>query len=540
MGSGIASLHKVLKDETRRRIILLLQEKGRLSYVELMKTLGITNTGKMNYHLKVLGDLLSKKENGQYALTEKGTLASRLLLEFPEITTRQRELNLERPQVFWGGIIICGFAIIDLVILITYLHVAFTSGYTNQLGDTVPFLFLGAVLLSVGSFMIISDVKKDVKISRKLNRLAKRRAVIFTVFLIIMGIALLGLASAHLQTDPPRTQIGYEENPGPWKNCTVFLEQGQLCRVDMAVDAAEIGKRYNISVIQVEETRLYSGMGGPIEAQAISLMFPAGNTGHYEIDWQGLNVTQITVYRVDELPHDLIPRYPLSAAGVFALIVGIGSLDGIELNELSQNNQKKTGFFWWGLIISGLALSWLFGLLWWAFVLEAGFNGVLLPFLGPSSGIGEIVISIVLVYIAFYMMRKGAKKESQGYGSTSELKISKPKFDLSKRNYRAVVYLLASIIINAWLVAIDGSIYWDLLAYVNILGFLLALFVFGIPRMYGGWFDPVSILPFALFVFTLFVEIFVVCEFVIGITKLGKYIKKSGVKAELNSSYRSA
>jgi hypothetical protein len=82
------------------------------------------------------------------------------------------------------------------------------------------------------------------------------------------------------------------------------------------------------------------------------------------------------------------------------------------------------------------------------------------------------------------------------------------------------------MIINAWLVAIDGIIYWDYLSNVNILGFLLAFFVFGIPRMYGGWFNPTSILPFALFVFTFFVEIFVVCEFVISITKFGNRIKK--------------
>jgi hypothetical protein len=526
MGSGIASLHKVLKDETRRRIILLLQEKGSLSYVDLMKALGITNTGKMNYHLKVLGDLLAKKEDGQYVLTEKGTLASRLLLEFPEITTRQMGLNLERPQVFWGGIIVCGFAIIDLLILLRYLLGAFISGYTSQLENTVPFLFLGAVLLFVGSFMIISDVKKDAKIGRKISRLTKRRAVTFIVFLIIMGMALLGLVSAHLQTDPPRTQIGYQENPGPWKTYTVFLEQGKFCRVDIAVDAAEIGKRYDISVTQVEEAKGVGGLGGSIEGPVI-FVFPVENTGHYEIDWHGSDVTRITVYTIDELPQDLIPEYPLSVAGAFALITGISSLLGLELNELSQNNPKKTGFFWWGLIIFGLALSWLFGLLWWMLVLEAGFNGILWPFLGPSSGFVEIVVSFVLLYIGFYMMRRGVKKESQVYASASEMKKFKLKFDLSKRNYRALVYLLASIVINALAVAIGGFIYYFFISYVNFVGFLLAFFVFGIPRMYGGWFDPTSILPFALFVFTLFVEIFVVCEFFISITKLGKYIKKA-------------
>ena len=134
MSSGIASLHKLLKDETRRRIILLLQEKGSLSYVDLMKALGITNTGKMNYHLKVLGNLLAKKEVGQYVLTEKGTLASQLLLEFPEVTARQNGQDIERPQVFWGGVIICGFAIIDFLFLLRYALSSFMSGWASGFG----------------------------------------------------------------------------------------------------------------------------------------------------------------------------------------------------------------------------------------------------------------------------------------------------------------------------------------------------------------------------------------------------------------------
>jgi DNA-binding transcriptional ArsR family regulator len=56
---------KVLKDETRRKIVLLLNEKGSLSYTDLMKALEIDNTGRMNYHLKVLGGLVMKREDGQ-------------------------------------------------------------------------------------------------------------------------------------------------------------------------------------------------------------------------------------------------------------------------------------------------------------------------------------------------------------------------------------------------------------------------------------------------------------------------------------------
>jgi len=377
--------------------------------------------------------------------------------------------------------------------------------------------------------MIVSDVKKDIGIGRKLSRFTKRTAIISIAFFII-GAALLGLASANLQTSPHLTPIENEDNLGALKTYTVFLEQGQICRFDIVVDVAEIGQSYNISLIYVDEMQIFSSMAGPVKGQIISQMFPAYKTGNYEIDWHGLNVTQITVYRVDELSHDLIPRYPLSAISVCLLIAGTGSLIGL---RLLQNNLKKTGVFWWDLIISGLALSWLFGLLWWIFVLGVQFDLLVL-----LIGVAQIVVSIVLLYVGFHMMTEEARKESQICELANKMKIF--KFDLNQRNHRALVCLLVSIMINACLVAIGGSIYGDFLMYINLVGLLLAFLIFGRPHMYGGWFNPASLLPFALLVFGLFVEIFVIFEFLISITKLGKHNKKASVKAESNSSHRSA
>jgi hypothetical protein len=82
--SGLTSLHKVLKDETRRKIVSSLNEKGSLGYTELLDTTDVGSTGLLNYHLKALGNLIDKNESGHYVLTEKGKLASRLLIEFPE------------------------------------------------------------------------------------------------------------------------------------------------------------------------------------------------------------------------------------------------------------------------------------------------------------------------------------------------------------------------------------------------------------------------------------------------------------------------
>ena len=99
MTSTINSLHKILKDETRRKVILTLNEKGSATYTELMESLGIVSTGTLNYHLKVLGDLLKKDATEKYVLTEKGKLASRLLTEFPEQNGSMS--NKGRLKIIW-------------------------------------------------------------------------------------------------------------------------------------------------------------------------------------------------------------------------------------------------------------------------------------------------------------------------------------------------------------------------------------------------------------------------------------------------------
>lgn len=85
-----SSLHRILSDTTRRSILELLSEKDALGYTEMMTALGVTNTGRLNYHLKALGDLVSKDEEGRYRLTERGRLAVNLFKTFPERTPAER------------------------------------------------------------------------------------------------------------------------------------------------------------------------------------------------------------------------------------------------------------------------------------------------------------------------------------------------------------------------------------------------------------------------------------------------------------------
>jgi hypothetical protein len=88
MSVDISQLHNVLRDSTRARILELLNERTSLSYVELQELLQIGHTGKLNYHLRVLGDLLVKDEQtGRYSLGEKGVLAVALLSKFQTVTS---------------------------------------------------------------------------------------------------------------------------------------------------------------------------------------------------------------------------------------------------------------------------------------------------------------------------------------------------------------------------------------------------------------------------------------------------------------------
>jgi DNA-binding transcriptional ArsR family regulator len=75
-------LFAILSDKTRRTILIVLEQRKTLSYAELAKSLGITHTGKLNYHLKSLGDLITKDPDGKYTLSGKGELAIQVLNRF--------------------------------------------------------------------------------------------------------------------------------------------------------------------------------------------------------------------------------------------------------------------------------------------------------------------------------------------------------------------------------------------------------------------------------------------------------------------------
>src|SRR6266567_1449423 len=106
MPADLGSLHRILKDPTRRRILSALNGKGPLAYVELLGLLEIEHTGKLNYHLKLLGDLVSKDESGRYSLTEKGNLAIQVTSKFQRVSRQENQATLHAGRMGLGKLLL--------------------------------------------------------------------------------------------------------------------------------------------------------------------------------------------------------------------------------------------------------------------------------------------------------------------------------------------------------------------------------------------------------------------------------------------------
>ncbi len=145
MSAGIEALSKILKDQTRRQAITLLKEHGGLTYTDMMDALNIVSTGTLNYHLKVLGDLLTKNDSGRYMLSEKGELAFRMMQLFP--AENDVQLRKRRQKQFWAA------AAVSQVIYFVSVLALYTRGYFD-VGNLVMYTvwFFGGLVLAYLGF----------------------------------------------------------------------------------------------------------------------------------------------------------------------------------------------------------------------------------------------------------------------------------------------------------------------------------------------------------------------------------------------------
>ncbi|MFX1464922.1 MAG: hydrogenase iron-sulfur subunit [Promethearchaeota archaeon] len=71
-------IYSILSHETRRKILQLLEREGVLPFSAFLPHLKLETSGKLNFHLKKMGDLV-KKSGKNYMLTEEGKLALKIM-----------------------------------------------------------------------------------------------------------------------------------------------------------------------------------------------------------------------------------------------------------------------------------------------------------------------------------------------------------------------------------------------------------------------------------------------------------------------------
>ena len=152
-----ASLHEALTDETRRKIVRLLRENGTSSYTELMKAAQVNSSGQMNFHLKVLGDVLSTDGKGQYSLTEKGVFAYTPLHSFKN---KKSLLKINTLWQQWIGIVFVS-ALFVLVIFLLYSRGIFNT--------ETALLNLVTVVLTSCTLFYLSKVNDHLKLNKVKN-----------------------------------------------------------------------------------------------------------------------------------------------------------------------------------------------------------------------------------------------------------------------------------------------------------------------------------------------------------------------------------
>jgi hypothetical protein len=126
MSSDLTNLYKALKDPNRQTIIGILEAKGAVSYTELLEASETGSTGLLNYHLKVLGDLVEKNGDGQYRLSEKGKVASSVLHNFPPQADLARKRRAQK--IYWSLL-----AVGQVVILASFV-VSYFLGLVDVMG----------------------------------------------------------------------------------------------------------------------------------------------------------------------------------------------------------------------------------------------------------------------------------------------------------------------------------------------------------------------------------------------------------------------
>jgi uncharacterized RDD family membrane protein YckC len=145
----VSKLFTILSHSLRRDILQLLNEKGELSFTDLMSALEV-DTGTLSFHLRNLKTFLEQTPHGKYKLNRFGNSALRLIKDGEAITIeadfveKQSFLRIASIRKRIGAFLVdlaIAFVITVATSLVANLDLLFTGTFNPQL-NIITFIVL--------------------------------------------------------------------------------------------------------------------------------------------------------------------------------------------------------------------------------------------------------------------------------------------------------------------------------------------------------------------------------------------------------------
>lgn len=188
------AIFAALKHPVRRQILLLLEQKGEVSFTDIQNAVGINDTGLMSYHLKELATMVEQSKRGKYRLSEVGQ-TSIVLFRKVEREQQRSSTAVRRELEKSIGKIVFLFFIVG-VTLVAPLSVDVYGSVQNLY---TPNLSLGQIVgmyLAGLSGMILGVILFVFYDWHYFSKNIKTNLIHSTIF--AMGISLLSISSAYM------------------------------------------------------------------------------------------------------------------------------------------------------------------------------------------------------------------------------------------------------------------------------------------------------------------------------------------------------
>lgn len=183
-----------LKHPVRRQILVLLEQKGEVSFTDIQNAVGINDTGLLSYHLKELAFLVEQSGRGKYRLSEVGQ-TSMVLFRKVERERQGTSTAVRRELERWIGKIVFLFFIVGVTLLIPLsvdIYVSVQNLYTPNLSleQLVGFYFAGVSGMVFGMTLFVFYDRHYFSKSMKTN-------IVHSTFFAV-GISLLSISMVYM------------------------------------------------------------------------------------------------------------------------------------------------------------------------------------------------------------------------------------------------------------------------------------------------------------------------------------------------------